>query len=93
MTFSGRLTVQGRAELQSACVDVWRNCTVASGAELRVEHCSNVNDWGAGGGVYVGEHLQVDGALEVHQSHSSGDGGGVFVSRTSAQRVEPWRRA
>ena len=94
VTFSGRLTVQGRAELQRACVEVYGDCTVAHGAELHVENCSNVKGaWGSGGGVYVRDHLHVDGALEVHQSRSRGDGGGVFVSRTSAQRVEPWRRA
>ena len=94
VTFSGRLSVQGRAELQGACVEVWDDCTVAHGAELRVENCSNVGgDWGDGGGVYVDEHLHVDGALEVHQSRSRRDGGGVFVYGTSAQRAEPWRRA
>ena len=91
VTFSGRLSVQGRAETKNACVEVYGDCTVAHGAELRVENCSNVG--GRGGGVYVDEYLHVDGALEVHQSRSRGEGGGVYVSRTSEQRVEPWRRA
>lgn len=53
MTFSGRLSVQGLAELPEACVRVWGDCTVASRAELRVENCSNTNYMGVGGGVYV----------------------------------------
>ena len=59
---------------------------MASGAELRVAHCRNVDSdgdgGGGGGGVYVAGALRVDGALEVHQSHSKRDGGGVYVSRT-----------
>ena len=86
VTFTGRLSVQGVAGLEGRCVYVWGACTVASGAELRVENCSS-------GGLRVGRALQVDGALEVHQSHSAGFGGGVYVERTSAHRVEPWRRA
>ena len=94
VTFSGRLTVQGRAELRTACVTVYGDCTVIHRAELRVENCSNVNPWiGGGGGVYVNGDLHVDGALEVHQSRASVDGGCVFMWGTSAQRVEPWHRA
>ena len=90
VTFSGRLSVQGRAELPSASVHVWDDCTVATGAELRIENCTNVDPWlGGGGGVYVNGALHVDGALEVHQSHSA-YGGGVYVEGTSAQRMEPW---
>ena len=95
MTFTGRLSVEGLAELESACVHVEGLCSVASGAELHVAHCRNVKRWGdgLGGGVFVSGDLQVDGTLEVHQSHSRESGGGVFVLGTSAQRVEPRRRA
>ena len=81
----GRLSVEGRAELKYACVHVWGRCTVASEAELLVENCSNVDDWGAGGGVRVSGNLRVDGALEVHQSHSKRFGGGVYAFGASAQ--------
>ena len=93
VTFTGRLSVQGRAELRSASVHVWDDCTVATGAELRIENCTNVDpSLGGGGGVYVNGALHVDGALEVHQSHGW-QGGGVYVGSASAHRVEPWRRA
>ena len=52
-------------------------CTVATGADLRVESY--------GGGVYVSGDLHVDGALEVHQSHSGRGGGGVYVTSALAQ--------
>ena len=77
--------MEGRAPLRSACVNVFGRCTVASGAELSVAHCRNVNPYGYGGGAYVNRALHVDGALEVHQSHSSFHGGGIHVNGTSAQ--------
>ena len=80
-------------ELSGACVTVGGRCTVASGAELRLTNCSNVDSIG-GGGVFAIRDLHVDGALEVHQSHSRrGRGGGVYVLGASAQLLEPWRRA
>ena len=87
VTFTGRLSLQGLSELQHACVHVWDDCTVASGAELLVQNCSNVH-W-HGGGLYIDRSLHVDGALEVRQSRSRLNGGGVFVWGASAQRVEP----
>ena len=92
MTFTGRLSVEGLAELKEACVtvyggiDVRGDCTVANGAELRMANCRNVKDWGRGGGVHIDNGaLHVHGALEVHQSRTSGGGGGVYVFRASAQ--------
>ena len=49
VTFTGRLSVQGLAELRGPCVKVEGDCAVAAGAELRVANCSNV-DWNANGG-------------------------------------------
>ena len=69
-----RLSVEGHTPL-SACVKVWGDCTVANGAELRVAQCRNVERYGRGGGVFVEGDLHVDGAVEVHQSHTGGSGG------------------
>ena len=91
VNFSGRLSVQCLKKFHDAGLDVRGDCTVASGAELRVENCTNVGS--GGGGVTVSGGLHVDGTLEVHQSHSRLNGGGVYVDRTSAQRMEPWCRA
>lgn len=105
VTFSGRLSVQGLAPLQRPCINVGGDCTVASGAALRVENCSNAGVYGwdptIGGGVYVDGDLHVHGHLAIHGSHAW-KGGGVFVRSASAELSEaaapeasssggPWR--
>ena len=77
ITFSGRLSVQGLVELQEACIYAFGDLTVASGAVLHVENCTN--RWGEGGALKARDSLRVDGHLEVLNSHAE-FGGGVYTA-------------